>query len=41
MCPVTAIFPEDEVPEEWESYIKKNYGYFEGIVERDVAKGRA
>ena len=40
-CPVTAIFPEDEVPEEWESYIKKNYGYFEGDVKRDVAKGRA
>ena len=40
-CPVTAIFPEDEVPEEWESYVKKNYAYFEGSEERDVAKGRA
>ena len=40
-CPVTAIFPEDEVPAEWESYIKKNYAYFEGGEARDVAKGRA
>tara|TARA_Y100001937_G_scaffold12497_3_gene16083 strand:- start:38567 stop:38914 length:348 start_codon:yes stop_codon:yes gene_type:complete len=27
-CPVQAIFPEDEVPEKWESYIKKNYEYY-------------
>jgi len=24
-CPVTAIFPEEDVPSEWESYIQKNY----------------
>ncbi len=40
-CPVTAIFPEEDVPEEWASDIKKNYAYFEGGVEREVAKGRA
>ena len=40
-CPVTAIFPEEDVPEEWASDIKKNYDYFEGGVEREVAKGRA
>lgn len=27
-CPVQAIYPEDEVPEKWESYIKKNAEYF-------------
>ena len=27
VCPVTAIFPEDSVPEEWQSWIKKNYDY--------------
>lgn len=27
-CPVQAIFPEDEVPEKWEGYIKKNAEYF-------------
>jgi hypothetical protein len=24
-CPVSAIFPEEDVPEEWHSFIKKNY----------------
>lgn len=24
-CPVEAIFPEEDVPEQWESFIKKNY----------------
>ena len=28
VCPVTAIFPEDSVPEEWKSYIPINYDYF-------------
>ncbi len=28
VCPVEAIFPEDEVPEKWQSFIKKNYDYF-------------
>ena len=27
-CPVTAIFAEDEVPEEWQSYIAKNKDFF-------------
>ena len=39
-CPVSAIFPEEDVPEEWQSYIRKNYEYFEGGVERQVARGR-
>ncbi|MGI6082214.1 MAG: 4Fe-4S dicluster domain-containing protein [Limnochordia bacterium] len=28
-CPVQAIFPEDEVPEEWQSYIEKNAKFFQ------------
>ena len=28
-CPVEAIFPEDEVPEEWLEYTKINADYFE------------
>ena len=39
-CPVTAIFPEEDVPEEWTSYTRKNYQYFEGDVQREVAQGR-
>jgi len=27
-CPVEAIFAEDEVPEEWNKYIKMNYEHF-------------
>ncbi len=27
-CPVEAIFPEDEVPEEWLGYTKINADYF-------------
>jgi ferredoxin len=27
-CPVEAIYADDEVPEEWDEYIKKNYEYF-------------
>jgi ferredoxin len=27
-CPVSAIFPKDEVPAEFESYIEKNAEYF-------------
>ena len=40
VCPVTAIFPEEDVPEEWASYTRKNYAYFEGGEEREVARGR-
>jgi len=27
-CPVEAIYTEDEVPEEWNKYIKINYEFF-------------
>ncbi len=27
-CPVSAIFPIEEVPPEWEGYIEKNAAYF-------------
>ena len=27
-CPVEAIYSEDEVPKEWDKYIKVNYEYF-------------
>ena len=27
-CPVEAIYADDEVPEEWNKYIKINYEYF-------------
>jgi len=27
-CPVEAIYPEDEVPEKWRSYIQKNAEYY-------------
>lgn len=27
-CPVNAIFPEDDVPEEYQSYIAKNLNFF-------------
>ncbi len=39
-CPVSAIFTEEEVPDEMTSYIKKNADYFEGGEEREVASGR-
>ena len=39
-CPVTAIFPEEDVPPEWKDYIAKNREYFEGGEERVVARGR-
>ncbi len=28
-CPVEAIFPDDEVPEQWAEFIAKNYVYFD------------
>ena len=40
-CPVTAIFIEEDVPEQWGAFIKKNYEYFSGGVERQVAPGRS
>lgn len=27
-CPVEAIYPEDEVPEEWKDFIEKNANFF-------------
>jgi len=27
-CPVTAIFPKDELPAEWASFIERNANYF-------------
>ena len=27
-CPVNAIFPEEEVPDEWKAWIAKNYEHF-------------
>jgi ferredoxin len=27
-CPVRAIFPEDELPDEWKDYAEKNAAYF-------------
>ena len=27
-CPVEAIYADDEVPKEWDNYIKINYEYF-------------
>ncbi len=27
-CPVSAIFPLDDVPSQWKSYIQKNADYF-------------
>ena len=27
-CPVEAIFAEEDVPEQWQSYIEKNAAYF-------------
>ena len=37
-CPVTAIFPEEDVPAEWKSFIAKNKDFFSEP--REVAKGR-
>ena len=28
-CPVQAIFPEEETPEQWKSFIPINYKYFD------------
>ena len=30
VCPVTAIFAEDSVPEQWAKYTPMNYDYFKG-----------
>ncbi len=28
VCPVTAIFPEEELPDKWKEYVEKNAAYF-------------
>jgi ferredoxin len=28
-CPVEAILPEDQVPDQWHSYIERNAAYFQ------------
>ena len=40
-CPVTAIFTEEDTPDQFKAYIEKNRKFFEEGVERQVAKGRA
>jgi ferredoxin len=40
-CPVTAIFAEEDTPDDQVSYIEKNRRYFEDGEERDVAAGRS
>jgi ferredoxin len=43
-CPVEAIFPEDALPDKWESFVKINYAFPEGaeainaLVEAQVAE---
>ncbi|MEE9181673.1 MAG: ferredoxin family protein [candidate division NC10 bacterium] len=39
-CPVTAIFEESAVPDEWKSYIAKNYEYFDRYPDAPVAQGK-
>ncbi len=29
VCPPNAIFPEDELPEEWEDFIERNAAYYQ------------
>ena len=36
-CPVTAIFPEDDVPPEWEAYTEINALWF---ADKDAARAR-
>ncbi|HEY8426203.1 MAG TPA: ferredoxin family protein [Limnochordales bacterium] len=37
-CPVEAIFPEDEVPEQWKSFIEKNADWYKLSAEEFEAK---
>lgn len=37
-CPVSAIFEESAVPEEWKSFVAKNYDYFATRPDAPVAK---
>jgi ferredoxin len=36
-CPVTAIFAEDDVPDEWSAYLEINTGWFE---DKDAARAK-
>ena len=38
-CPVTAIFEESNVPEQWKAYIAKNFDYFKEHPVAPVAMG--
>ena len=37
-CPVSAIFEEDDLPEEWEHFIEINAEYFKSGQEYDASK---
>ncbi len=39
-CPVTAIFEESNVPDQWKAYIAKNYDYFKEHPDAPGAKGK-
>ena len=39
-CPVSAILPEEEVPEEEKEYIEKNYKFFEDKSDDDIDEVR-
>lgn len=39
-CPVSAILPEEEVPDEEKAYIEKNYKFFEEKSDDDIDKVR-
>lgn len=38
VCPVSAIFPQDEVPGEWANYIQKNADFYKMSYEEFKAK---
>lgn len=35
VCPVSAIVYEEDVPEEWKSYIQKNRDYFQAMTDEE------
>ena len=39
-CPVSAILPEEEVPDEEKEYIEKNYKFFEDKSDDDIDEVR-
>ena len=39
-CPVTAIFEESAVPEQWQSYTEKNAQFFREHPDVEPAKGK-